>query len=167
MEKRSTKKILDDFRQQRVYAVVGATPNKKKFAHWVFHSLREQGNTVVPINPNHHLVEGAKCYRSVKDLPVVPDVVFIVVQPQETISVLQDCLTCGVKRVFFQQGSESPEAIEFCDANGITAMYRACAIQYFAPHGFHLLHTWLGNILSLRPKINSPDIERERELSRA
>ncbi|MFQ5798284.1 MAG: phosphate acyltransferase [Bacteroidota bacterium] len=106
-------------------------------------------------------VEGSKCYASIRDLQVRPDVVVIVVKPEQTISVLNDCVARHVKRVFFQQGSESRQAIDFCDANGITAMYGACAIQYFAPHGDHRLHTWLGNVLFLKPRINSPQTQRE------
>lgn len=161
MEERSAKQVLEDFRQQRLFAVVGASPKKEKFGHWVFHSLREQRYVVVPINPNYATLEGVKCYASMRDLQVCPDVVFIVVRPEETMSVLHDCVACGVKRVFFQQGSESRQAIDFCDANGITAMYGACVIQYFAPHGYHRLHTWLGNLLSMKPKINAPRMQSE------
>lgn len=162
VRKRSlAKEVLDDFRRQKLLAVVGATPKKEKFGHWVFHSLRRQGHVVVPVNSHYERVEGDRCYASIRDLPERPDVVFIVVKPEQTMSVLHDCVACGVKRVFLQQGAESRQAIDFCDANGITAMYSACAIQYFAPHGYHRLHTWLGNILFMRPRISSPGAMQE------
>lgn len=147
---------LEDFRSQKIFAVVGATPKKEKFGHWVFESLRRGQQLVVPVNPHYPSIDGIKCYASLGDLPVRPGVVFIVVDPREAMAVLQDCLETGVRRVFFQQGAESKQAIEFCDAHGITALYGSCAIQYFAPHGYHRLHTWLGNLLFLKPKLNSP-----------
>ena len=117
------KEILEG---ENVIAVVGASRNPEKYGHRVYRDLKEAGYAVYPVNPNAADILGDKCYPDLESLPVKPDVVNLVVQPKVTEEVVKACKELGITKVWMQPGSESEKAIEYCEANGIDAVYRVC-----------------------------------------
>ncbi|MCD6504864.1 CoA-binding protein, partial [Candidatus Bathyarchaeota archaeon] len=107
---------------------VGASRNPKKYGHQVYRNLRSAGYRVYPVNPNADEVLGDKCYPSLEDLPVKPDVVDVVVPPNVTEEVVKTCKKLGISKVWMQPGSESEEAINFCKENGIELVYGVCVM---------------------------------------
>lgn len=57
-------------KRYKVIAVVGASKNPEKEANSVPAYLREQGYTVIPVNPTADVIEGLKVYPSLADIPV-------------------------------------------------------------------------------------------------
>ena len=125
MDERLIKSFLN---KKNVFAVVGASRNPKKYGHQVYRSLRSAGYRVYPVNPNADEVLGDKCYPSLEDLPVKPDVVDVVVPPNVTEEVVKTCKKLGISKVWMQPGSESEEAINFCKENGIEVVYGVCVM---------------------------------------
>ena len=125
MDERLIKSFLN---KKNVFAVVGASRNPKKYGHQVYRSLRSAGYRVYPVNPNADEVLGDKCYPSLEDLPVKPDVVDVVVPPNVTEEVVKTCKKLGISKVWMQPGSESEEAINFCKENGIELVYGVCVM---------------------------------------
>jgi len=120
---------LEDILQQRVWAVVGATDNVVKFGYKIFMFLQQQGCKVYPVNPRLTAIEGCRCYASLAELPVKPDVVNIVVPPSVTEEVVKQCHALGIKRVWMQPGAASPAAIAFCEAHGINLVVNQCVMR--------------------------------------
>ena len=97
---------------QRVWAVVGASNHHHKFGRRIFDTLKRSGYTVYAVNPNvDGLDDGTPTYRSIRDLPVVPEVVDVVVPPAVGLGVVEDCLAKGVSNIWFQPGAESEAAV--------------------------------------------------------
>ena len=46
----------------KTVAVVGASSDRRKFGNKALRAFREEGHTVIPINPNEPEVEGLKTY---------------------------------------------------------------------------------------------------------
>ncbi|MFN2244323.1 MAG: CoA-binding protein, partial [Anaerolineae bacterium] len=76
--------LISDFVNRRVWAVVGASRDPRKFGYQVFRSLRDAGYVVYPVNPKGGELEGEKVYRSLAELPQPPEVVDMVVPPAVT-----------------------------------------------------------------------------------
>jgi hypothetical protein len=112
--------LIPDFVSERRWAVVGVSDDKYKFGRRIFESLRQAGYDVVPV---HHqlkqLDDGTPVYASVKDIPEPVAVVDLVVPPAATLGVLRDCVEAGVKKVWFQPGTENPESFRLAEENGI------------------------------------------------
>ena len=125
MERGLIESFLD---RKNVFAVVGVSRNPEKFGHRVFLDLTDAGYTVFPVNPGLDEVLGVKCYRSLDQLPRLPDVVDIVVPPSVTEEVLKDCLRLGIRKVWLQPGSESERALAFCRENGIEVLHGVCVM---------------------------------------
>lgn len=59
----------DVMRRYKVIAVVGASKNPEKEAYTVPAYLREHGYTIIPVNPTADVIDGAKVYPSLANIP--------------------------------------------------------------------------------------------------
>ncbi len=124
----SAESIQDFLHQRNVFAVVGASKDPQKYGHKVYRDLRAGGYEVYPVNPRATEILGDRCYPALKDLPVTPDVVDIVVPPQVTQEIVRACHEHGIRKVWMQPGSESEDAIAFCQAKGIAVVHSVCVM---------------------------------------
>lgn len=115
-----------EFPKYRKWAVVGVSEDREKYGNKIYRDLRDAGYQVFAINPKLTTVEGDPCYASLKDLPEVPDVVDLVVPPSVSLKTVEDCLAVGAKRIWFQPGSESDEAVKKAQDGGMEVVYDAC-----------------------------------------
>jgi uncharacterized protein len=121
-------RLIKDFLDQKVFAVVGSFRNESKYAYKIFRDLISQGYEVFPVNPGKSEVEGRKCYKSISDIPVTVDVVNVVTPPVVTEAILKECLERGIKRVWLQPGAQSQKAIDFCRENNIEVIHDVCVM---------------------------------------
>jgi len=121
--------LIEEFINQRVWAVVGASTDPDKFGHQIFGSLRAAGYTVYGVNPRGGEIEGQKLYSTLSVLPEKPAVVDIVLPPAVAEEIVRQCAQLGLKRVWMQPGSESRAAIRFCQEHGIRVVHSVCAMM--------------------------------------
>lgn len=117
---------IAEFPKYRKWAVIGVSEDREKYGNKIYRDLRNAGYQVFAVNPKLATVEGDSCYASLKDLPEVPDVVDLVVPPAVSLKVVEECLALGVKRIWFQPGSESEEAVKKAQDGGMEVVYDAC-----------------------------------------
>lgn len=109
-----------------VYAVVGASQDPEKYGNKVYKDLLDGGYKVFPVNPKGGELYGNKVYKELSEIQEKVDVVDFVVPPQIAITVLATVKELGIQKVWLQPGSESDEAIKYCEENGIECIYGAC-----------------------------------------
>jgi uncharacterized protein len=111
----------------KVVAVVGASKNRRKFGNRALRAYREQGYTVVPINPHEREIEGLKAYPSVQDVPGPIDLATFYVPPDIGAKVIHDVIAKGIPEVWLNPGADSDELIAKARALGIRPIV-ACSI---------------------------------------
>ncbi len=107
-------------------AVIGASSNKEKYGYKVLKDLKESGYKTIPINLNENKILGLKAYKSILDVNVVIETAIFVIPPKTTEEILKDVKKLGIKKVWMQPGSESDQAIKYCDDNGIECTHNLC-----------------------------------------
>ncbi|MGC8896589.1 MAG: CoA-binding protein, partial [Candidatus Bathyarchaeia archaeon] len=112
-----------------------ASRDPRKYGYQVYKDLKGAGYKVYAVNPNAQEILGDKCYPSLEKLPVKPDVVDVVVPPKVTEHLVETCKKLGITKVWMQPGSESENAIKFCEENGINVVYGVCVMMERAKHG--------------------------------
>ena len=125
MDEKLIREFLD---KKNVFAVIGASRDPKKYGFQVYKDLKNAGYKVYAVNPNADEILGDRCYADLKDLPMKPDVVDVVVPPKVTEKVVEVCKELGIARVWMQPGSESETAINFCVKNGIDVVHGICVM---------------------------------------
>ncbi len=122
--------LISDFVNRRVWAVVGASQDRRKFGYQIFRSLLDAGYTVYPVNPRGGELDGVKVYPSLADLPQPPEVIDMVVPPAVTEQVVKEAHELGLTRVWMQPGAESEASVRFCQEHGMQVVERACAMVW-------------------------------------
>jgi uncharacterized protein len=134
-------------------AVVGVSRTGKKFGNNVLNELGKKGYTVFPVNSNTDEIRGYRCFRNLNQLPEKADGAVIVVSPHESVKVVKDAFSAGIKNIWLQQGAESDEAISFCNENGLNVVYGQCILMFAEPaEFFHRAHKWVKRIIGKLPE---------------
>lgn len=107
-------------------AIVGATENPSKYGYVIYKDLKLKGLNVYPVNPNRSSVDGDEAFKRLEDIPERPTIVNIVVPPEVTSDILQQCLDLGLTNVWVQPGAESPAVMTFLQENNFNYLANAC-----------------------------------------
>lgn len=115
--------LIKEFMSQKRFALIGATDNPDKYGYQIFKNLKNRGYEVYPVSTRLRNLEGIKCYANLTSIPVKVDVVDFVVPPIVTEQILRECKKLGLDRIWLQPGSESENAINFCNENNMKVAY--------------------------------------------
>jgi hypothetical protein len=120
--------------KKNVFAVVVVSCDPRKYGYQVYKDLKNAVYEVYPVNLNAREILGDKCYPSLENLPVKPDVGDVVVPPKVMEHTVEICKRLRITKVWMQPGSESEKAIKFCEENSIDVVYGVCVMIERAKH---------------------------------
>ena len=141
--------------------IIGASSNPKKTGGRPLQNLVRANfsGKIYPINPTAEQIEGLRCFRSVLDLPEVPDIALSMVDANIVPSVIEECGQKGIRAVIigangFSEAGPEGEAIQAATAkiankynisvcgpncNGLYNILERIPIGYNFVHGIDLL----------------------------
>lgn len=132
---------INDFIKCKRIVVAGLSRSGKKFGNSAFTELKKRGYDVYAVHPSATEISGVKCYPDLKPLKGMIDGVLISVPPAQTLKVLQDAASIGVKNIWLQSGAESPEVLAAAKNLGLNFVSGKCILMYAPPvksvHAFH------------------------------
>jgi len=146
-------KFINSFFEQKRIALAGVSRDNKKFGRYVFKELTKKGYSIAPINKNTDEIDGVKCYKNFEELTEKFDSALISVKPTETLSAIKSAVNAGIKNIWIQQGSESEDAIKYCQTNNIPFISNECIMMYAAPvKSIHSFHRFIWKLLGKNHK---------------
>lgn len=149
----TSRAAIDEFLAQKTVALVGVSRGGKGFGNTVLKALRRRGREVLPVHPEARDIDGVPCFRAVADLPARVGGLVLVVPPAQTEKLVAEVAAAGIRRVWMQRGAESPGAVAFCAANGVSAIHNECILMFAEPVGrIHRLHRTIRGLLGRMPK---------------
>jgi hypothetical protein len=110
-----------------VIAVIGASSDRRKYGNKALRAFRQQGFTVVPINPHEEMVEGERAYPRVTDYPGPIDEASFYVPPDVGLQVIDDVAAKGIPVVWLNPGADSADLVARARALRVNARV-ACSI---------------------------------------
>lgn len=110
------------------FAVIGASNNSEKYGYKVTRDMLDRNFKVYPVNLHEKEILGEKVYSTIGLCPPNIDVVVFIVPPKITLKVLGEVVRLGIKNVWFQPGSDSPEILKYCDNNDLNYI-QACIMK--------------------------------------
>ena len=143
-------KLKGGLTSEMVYAIYGSrsefgpddgppqlTPKtiKPKYEGRALYELfKGAGIRIFPISPDLNKVAGDKTYRSLSELPAHVDVVIDCLSKGNAVKVVEEAAAAGVKRIFFQPNTNSPEAVNLCKTKGIECA-KGCMLSHWPVKG--------------------------------
>lgn len=116
-------------RATRTIAVVGASDKWTRPSHDVYRYLISTGDyEIYPVNPRITQIDGVPVYRSLADLPVVPDMVDVFRRFDELPAVLAEALALQPrpKTLWLQQGLWHEQVARDATAAGLQVVMDRC-----------------------------------------
>lgn len=139
-------KQINEFIESQPIALVGVSRNPKKFGYAAYKELKDKGMKVVPVNSETDQIMGDNTYRNVATLPPEIKGIIILTQKGKTASVVKEARAKGIKQIWIQQQSDSPEALEELKGTDINYITGECILMHYKANGIHKFH---GAILKL------------------
>ncbi len=100
---------------------------------------------IYPIHPNLEKVQGCKAYKSVLDLPEIPDLAFIILPPQVVPQVMEECGQKGIKRLIITSGGfreVGPDGVAL--AQRIDEIAKKYDMRFIGPNCLGVFNSWYG-----------------------
>ncbi|KAI8803499.1 CoA-binding protein [Cladochytrium replicatum] len=130
------------FRESSRFAVVGASTDRAKFGNKVLVWYKNHQLPVTPINPKIDTIEEIATARTLADAVGSVDAagaaevgVSIITPPPVTVNVLKEAASLGIKNVWLQPGTDSPEAISVATENGMNIIHGGPCILVLGEEG--------------------------------
>ena len=113
-------------RAPRTLAVVGLSDNPSKPSFYVSEYMQQHGFRLLPVNPALDSVLGEKCYASLADLPIKPDIVIVFRLPKFIPAIVDQMIALGFRNLWVQMGILHLEAAARAEAAGIRVVMDHC-----------------------------------------
>jgi hypothetical protein len=111
----------------KTVAIIGASNDRAKFGNKAVRAFRQQGYTVYPVNLKETEIEGLSAYRSIRDVPVRPQMASVYLPPQVLLKMLPDIAARGCDELWLNPGTESDEVLAEAERLGLNVI-QACSI---------------------------------------
>ncbi|HOT41444.1 MAG TPA: acetate--CoA ligase family protein [Syntrophorhabdaceae bacterium] len=143
--------------------IIGASSDLNKPGGKVLKNIINHGykGKLMVVNPNSEKIMGISSYRTIKDLPEIPELAIIAVPAKAVLPVFEDIASSGIKTVkilssgFGEKGEEGKrlemELLDIANKNGITLIGPNCS-GFMTPY-------YCGKFAGIIPEIRSGSID--------
>lgn len=127
----STIRITDDYFNLPLFAVVGASTDRKKFGNKVLRCYQLRQKLAIPVSNKEKNIEGVQCVDSLTTLAEVKagtvkaqDIgVSIVTPPAVTKSILEEGVQLGFRHFFLQPGTYNEDISQYIESLRLSSPY--------------------------------------------
>jgi hypothetical protein len=128
--------ISDDFlkeflKKAKNIIIVGASNKPERASNGIMKFLMGKGYNCYPVNPTEDEVLGVKAYKSIKDVPVTPDLVDVFRKSEACPEIVKESVEKGAKFIWLQENVYSEEAKKIADENDIPIIMDKCIYKEF------------------------------------
>ncbi len=148
----TTKKQIEQFLANEPIAMAGVSGNTKKFGRIAYEELKRKGLKLLPVNPNLESINGTTCYTDVNALPKGVNSLIIMTKKDQTAKVVEEALAKGIKNIWIQQSSDTPEALAMLKGKNVNLITRQCILMHHEPDSFHKFHRNIKRFFGGLPK---------------
>jgi len=147
-----TQQMISDFLANDPIAMAGVSRNPKKFGFTAFKELRKKDLNLIPVNPNADEIDGVKAYKSVEELPDNIQALLVMTKKDKTAGVVRSAKEKGIKHIWIQQMSDTPEALAELKDTEINLISKQCILMFHKPHSIHKFHRNIKKFFGRLPK---------------
>lgn len=137
--------------------MIGVSRNPRDFSRVLFRAFLARGYEVLPIHPQAAEIDGRPCAPSLVAVTPPVESVLLMTSPSVTEALANEFPSVGIKRVWMYRavgsGAVSPNAVVFCEANGIDVVPGECPMMFLeGTPWFHRVHGLVRRIAGSYPR---------------
>ena len=121
--------IEDILKNSRTIAVVGLSGDPERPSNRVAGYLKENGYSIIPVNPNEKTVLGETSYPDLASIPEKVDVVQVFRRSEEVPPVVRDAIRVGARAVWMQEGVVNRPAAAEARKAGLKVVMDKCMFK--------------------------------------
>ena len=110
-------------------AVIGMSPKEHRPSHYVSLYLREEGYSIIPVNPNCNEIAGERCYASLLDIPSIVETILVFRRSVHALSITKQAIQIQAKAIWMQDGVYSSPAAKLAQENGLVVVMDDCMLR--------------------------------------
>ena len=154
---------IQDFLAQKRFAFIGVSRKKQDFSRAVFREFRKRGYEPIPVHPHADEIDGLTCYPRFEDIQPPVDSLLLMTTPSVSGVIARQAAASGIKRIWMHRGggagAVNPEAVQFCEANGIAVVAGQCPLMFLSnPVWIHRVHAFIKKLAGTYPKTGCGDV---------
>ena len=111
----------------KTVAVIGASADRAKYGNKAVRAFQQQGCAVYPVNPKASEIEGLATFKSIRDVPVRPQMVTVYLPPAALLTILPEIAVRGCDELWLNPGTESDAVLAEAERLGLRVI-QACSI---------------------------------------
>jgi hypothetical protein len=139
---------IKDFVASKRIAIVGVSQSTAKFGNSIYRDLKGKGYDVVPVHPTMEKFDQDPCFKNIQSIDPKVDGVLINVKKEHVKAIFDDAHQAGTKKIWLQQGSETPEAVQYGESLGMKIVSGSCIMMYAEPvKSVHAFHRWIWRLI--------------------
>ncbi len=119
--------VSTDNHGMKTIAIIGASADRAKFGNKAVRAFQQQGYAVYPVNPKEKEIEGLPVFKSIRDVPVRPQMISVYLPPPVLLKILPDIAARGCDEFWLNPGTESDEVLAEAERLGLRVI-QACSI---------------------------------------
>jgi len=108
------------------FAVFGASDREDDVGCRIVNRLKKAGYKAYPINPRIAEIGSMRCYGTLDELPVVPQVIVVALPPEPALEVIKSGVAHGVRRFWIQPEAGSDDVLTYVSENGLSVVHSQC-----------------------------------------
>lgn len=113
----------------KTIAVVGLSPRRERPSFTVASYLKEQGFSIIPVNPTVAEILGERSYPDLSSIPGRVDVVDIFRRSEEVLPIVEEAIKIGAKSVWVQEGVINEDAASRAREAGLLVIMDKCMLK--------------------------------------
>lgn len=137
---------IREFLGLKRFALVGVSRQASDLSRMLLREFLARGYQAVPVNPDVDNVEGEPCFARLQEIQPPVTAALFMTSPAVTDTLVKDCAAAGITKVWMFRGpgggSATPDAILYCEANGISVIPGECPYMFLP--GTQLIHRMHG-----------------------
>ena len=116
-------------KESKVIAMVGLSADSMRPSNRVAQYLKENGYTIIPVNPNEEVILGETCYPDLSSIPGKVEVVDIFRRSEDVLPIAEEAIKIGAKAVWMQEGVINKEAEAAALGAGLKVVMDKCMLK--------------------------------------
>ena len=116
-------------KSSRIVAVVGLSTNPDRPSYNVANYLKENGYTIIPVNPTEKMILDEVCYPSLSSIPGRVEIVDIFRKSEAVLPIVLEAIEIGASTIWMQEGVINEEAANKAKEAGLKVVMNKCMLK--------------------------------------